>query len=52
MLAMTALKNWLRRQGMTQLDTDTALDNVGAQHYYEKNGFVRKGITKSFFCEI
>lgn len=46
---MAALKCWLRQGGMTRLDTDTALDNRRAQHYYEKNGFTRKGVTRSFF---
>lgn len=46
---MTALKLWLRRRGLTRLDTDTALDNRRAQHFYEKNGFTRMGVTRSFY---
>lgn len=46
---MDALKQWLWAQGVTRLDTDTARNNLAAQHYYEKNGFTRKGITRSFF---
>ena len=46
---MSALKNWLLAQGMAQLDTDTALDNLRAQHYYEKNGFARLTVTRSFY---
>lgn len=46
---MTALKTWLYAKGMTRLDTDTALDNSRAQHYYEKNGFTREGITRSYY---
>lgn len=46
---MAALKQWLYEQGFVQLDTDTALNNSRAQHYYEKNGFTRMGITRSFF---
>ena len=46
---MNALKAWLQDRGITRLDTDTALDNHRAQHYYEKNSFIRKGITRSFF---
>lgn len=46
---MNALKAWLQDRGITRLDTDTALDNHRAQHYYEKNGFTREGITRSFF---
>ena len=48
---MTALKGWLCDKGMTRLDTDTSLDNLRAQHYYEKNGFTREGITRSYFIE-
>ena len=48
---MTALKKWLYDQGMNRLDTDTALDNYRAQHYYEKNDFTREGITRSYFIE-
>ncbi len=48
---MAALKNWLCAQGMTRLDTDTALNNLRAQHYYEKNGFTRQGITRSYYIE-
>ncbi len=46
---MAALKSALARQGVTRLDTDTAMDNLRAQHFYEKNGFVRMGITRSFY---
>ena len=49
--AMAALKNWLISKGMTRLDTDTALDNSRAQHYYEKNGFTREGITRSYYTQ-
>lgn len=45
---MTALKNRLYQQRITRLDTDTALDNLRAQRYYEKNGFTREGITRSY----
>ncbi len=48
---MAALKKWLHEKGMTRLDTDTASDNRRAQHYYEKNGFTREGITRSFYLE-
>ena len=48
---MTALKKWLYDKGTNRLDTDTALDNYRAQHYYEKNDFTRKGITRSYFIE-
>lgn len=45
---MEALTQWLWNRGFVRLDTDTALTNLGAQHYYEKNGFTRMGITRSF----
>lgn len=45
---MNALKLWLSQKGFTRLDTDTALSNPIAQHFYEKNHFTREGITRSF----
>lgn len=46
---MIALKQWLYARGIQQLDTDTALTNSRAQHYYEKNDFKRMGITRSYY---
>ena len=46
---MAALQNWLWQQGIRKFDTDTALQNLVAQHFYEKTGFVREGITRSFY---
>lgn len=46
---MQALKKWLYDRGYTRLDTDTALNNLRAQRYYEKNGFTREGITRSYY---
>jgi ribosomal protein S18 acetylase RimI-like enzyme len=46
---MKALKSFLYEKGFTRFDTDTAVNNTVAQHYYEKTGFKREGITKSFF---
>lgn len=46
---MAALKKWLHDQGITRLDTDTALNNLQAQRYYEKNAFARRGITRSYY---
>lgn len=46
---MQALVAFLRDKGVTRLDTDTALNNVVAQHYYAKNGFTREGITRSYY---
>ena len=34
-----------------QLDTDTVLSNLVAQHFYEKNDFVREGLTRSYIKE-
>ena len=46
---MCALKQWLYDQGYERFDTDTVYANTVAQHYYEKNGFTREGITRSFY---
>lgn len=48
---MNALKSFLYEQGIRRFDTDTALDNEVAQHYYEKNNFTREGIAKSYFTK-
>lgn len=48
---MCSLKNALYEKGVRRLDTDTALTNTGAQRFYEKNGFVREGISRSFYIE-
>lgn len=46
---MKALKSDLYNKGIVRFDTDTALVNTVAQHFYEKNNFVREGITRSYF---
>lgn len=46
-----SLKNFLHEKGVRKLDTDTALTNTGAQHFYEKNIFTRKGISRSYYLE-
>lgn len=46
---MDALKEWLYRKGIVRFDTDTALSNTVAQYFYEKNGFTREGITRSYY---
>ena len=46
---MGSLKHWLHQKGYTRFDTDTALSNEIAQHYYEKNEFIREGITRSYY---
>lgn len=38
----------LKIKGYTQLDTDTAINNVNAQKFYQKLGFDHKGITRSY----
>lgn len=48
---MEALKSFLYEKGITRFDTDTALDNTVAQHYYEKNSFIREGVTRSYFIK-
>ena len=48
---MTALKTFLYEKGVVRFDTDTALDNNVAQYYYEKNGFIREGVTRSFLTK-
>ena len=45
---MSALKNFLFEKGVVRFDTDTACDNMVAQHYYEKNDFTYEGITRSY----
>ena len=45
------LKHWLYDKGVTRFDTDTAISNTIAQHYYDKNGFIREGITRSYYWE-
>ncbi|MGN0479798.1 MAG: GNAT family N-acetyltransferase [Hominenteromicrobium sp.] len=46
---MTALKNDLYQKGIRKFDTDTAMTNTVAQHFYEKNNFVRRGLTRSYY---
>lgn len=48
---MSALRSFLFEKGIKRFDTDTALDNTVAQHYYEKNNFTREGITKSYYTK-
>lgn len=49
---MDALKTYLFSQGITRFDNDTALTNVAAQHFYEKNGFENEGITRSYYRDV
>ena len=38
-------------KGINRFDTDTAIDNTVAQHYYEKNDFIREGVTGSYYTK-
>ena len=46
---MSALKTALVQKGITRFDTDTALTNTVAQHFYEKNHFTKQGLTRSYY---
>lgn len=48
---MQALFADLYQMGIRQFDTDTALNNVIAQRYYEKTGFSNEGITRSYYTK-
>lgn len=50
--SMTALKADLFQRGIVRFDTDTALANQVAQHFYEKNHFVREGLTRSYYKTV
>ncbi|MBQ8834866.1 MAG: GNAT family N-acetyltransferase [Oscillospiraceae bacterium] len=41
----------LYQLGIRRFDTDTALSNTAAQHYYEKTGFANAGITRSYYTK-
>lgn len=45
---MRKLCNYLYSLGISKIDTDTAIDNIVAQKYYEKNKFINLGRTKSY----
>lgn len=46
---MNSIRSFLYKKGIRRFDTDTALSNDVAQHYYEKNKFIREGITRSYY---
>lgn len=46
---MASLFAQLYEMGIHRFDTDTALNNIAAQHYYETSGFTNEGITRSYF---
>ncbi len=41
----------LHQMGIHRFDTDTALNNIAAQKYYEKTGFRNAGITRSYYTK-
>lgn len=43
------IMNYCLSKGYKYMHTDTALNNTRAQKFYEKNGFLNKGITRSYF---
>ncbi len=49
--AMKALCSWLCGMGYDRLDTDTAVNNHRARHFYEKTGFECLGVTRSYLKE-
>lgn len=49
---MSALQTDLLNKGFVEFDTDTALSNEVAQHFYEKNHFVKEGITRSYYIDV
>lgn len=49
-MCMAALKSDLFGRGIRRFDTDTALANITAQRYYERNRFKREGITRSYYA--
>lgn len=49
---LKSLRYNLYKKGIRRFDTDTALNNIVAQHYYEKNNFKKEGITRSFFLDL
>ncbi len=48
---MNSIRSFLYKKGIRRFDTDTALLNTVAQHYYEKNSFNREGITRSYYTK-
>ena len=47
-----SLRNALAEEGFSRLDTDTAVGNLRARHFYEKNGFFREGTTRSYYRDF
>lgn len=42
------IMNYCLSKGYKYMHADTALNNIDAQKFYEKNGFINRGITRSF----
>lgn len=50
-IIMKMLLKTLYEQGYLRLDLDTASNNIIGQKYYDKNGFMNKGFTRSYIRE-
>lgn len=46
---LSAIEAWLREQGCKRVTLDTTLPLKAAMRFYEKNGYVRSGMTSDFF---
>lgn len=45
---MALIQNYYISKGYKTIHTDTGIDNVIAQRYYERNGFTSEGLTRSY----
>ena len=48
---MAALRADLYGRGVRRFDTDTAVTNAAARRFYERTGFIRRGVTRSYILE-
>ena len=46
---LSAIESWLREQGYIRVTLNTTLPLRAAMRFYEKNGYVRSGMTADFF---
>lgn len=46
---LTAAVDWLRREGATAVVLEVAVDNLAAQAFYERHGFVRTGRIPGYY---
>ncbi len=49
---LNCLLHYLSKEGYRYLETDTASNNIVAQNFYNRNGFVNKGIMRSYIKEV